>query len=154
MERAAYIFSIYGFFMMIGKLLWGKLMDALGVTKGTISIFIVWTIGISCGLMIGDNYWIAVLFAVVLGISSAIGTICLPIWISHIFGKHNYVRAFASVAFVQTIGVAFLVVFFGFIEDMTGSYKPAYLIILILTILAFIGITKCCKNAINGTIKG
>lgn len=145
MKYAAYIFSIYGFFMMIGKLIWGKLIDTLGVTKGTICIFIVWIIGISCGLMIGSNSWITILFAVVLGISSAIGTICLPIWVSYIFGKRNYVRAFASIAFIQTIGVAFLVVFFGFIEDMTGSYKPAYLIILILTVLAFIGIVKCCN---------
>lgn len=148
MEQAAYIFSIYGFFMVIGKLLWGKLFDILGVMKGTIYVFIVWITGIGMGLFIGENYVISIIFAGVLGISSAIGTICLPIWINHIFDRHNYVSVFAGVAFIQTIGVALLVVFFGFVEDLTSSYKPAYFITLILTVLSFIGITACCRKRI------
>lgn len=147
MQMAANLFSIYGFFMLIGKLLWGKAFDILKEKKGTVLIFISWIVGLIAMLFLNQNVITGIVMAVLIGLGSAIGIICLPLWINAIFSEYNYTNVYTWVAVIQSIGVAVYVVFFGFIEETMGSYKPAVVITIILSLGALLGIMWCLKRS-------
>lgn len=84
---AGYMVSLFGIFMIVGKILYGIVADNLAYNYANLYIFSLWTIGLSLILTLHLGHPTPLFFSAITGLGSPMGTIGLPIWTENIFGK-------------------------------------------------------------------
>jgi MFS family permease len=77
--------------------------------------------------------------ALVFGLGNAIGTVTPPLITAQIFGKEQYSRAYGIANSFSQVGLSLGSLAVASVYDATGSYRPAWFLLLALT-----GVTLAC----------
>lgn len=130
----ASIVSTYLFIAIWGKVVLGHVFDKLGSKAGVLLGNICFIISIVCLLFIEFKPMLY-LMTFFFGIGTCIGTVTTPVLTSRIFGTKHYPEIYGFVASCTCIGSIIGTPAIASIFDLTGSYKMAWIILIILSII-------------------
>jgi len=134
---AASIVSIWATTSLIGRNLAGFVSDRIGPTPSIILHLALMVLALAW-LLFAREVWTFYVFAVIYGIAYG-GVVPLQTLLTgELFGLRFLGTVMASLMVVGSVGGALGAPLAGFIFDMTGSYQPAFIICLIMAILAII----------------
>lgn len=134
----ATIISLYSLIGIFGKLILGWINDKFGIV--TSITFGCVTFGLSFVFMLmGSNIVMLYTMAFFYGMGNAIGTVIPPLITSTIFGSEKYGEAYGITNSASQIGLSVGSLFIASIYDIAGSYSPAWIILIILTAITYIG---------------
>lgn len=134
---AATIISLYSIVGIFGKLTLGWVNDKFGIIKGI--FFGCITFGLAFFLMLfGSNLIFAYLMAVSFGFGNAIGSVMPPLITSAIYGPKKYGEVYGYISSATQLGLTFGSILVASIFDITGSYKPAWIVMILFTIGVFV----------------
>lgn len=137
-EVAAKAVSVYGIAMLIGKPVYGAIIDKIGIIKSNIYIYFFLMTAMIDGILISRSVVIALGLPILFGIGGApVITIGLPIWVAEIFGKENMSSLFAILKLFSSLGGAIGATLPGIIMDSTGAYTDLFKIYMVLIALSF-----------------
>ncbi len=134
----ATIISMYSMIGIGGKLLLGWLNDKFGIVVST---------GFGCAMfglsfifmLMGENVNMLYMMAIVFGLGNGIGTVMPPLITSDVFGAEKYGEAYGIANSVTQIGLSFGSLMVAGMYDMNQSYRSAWILLLVLTAVTFIG---------------
>lgn len=118
----------------VGKYFWGALCDRFAVQKIAAWLFLLQAGGILVLLLV-KNLAGVVLFTIVYGFSMGGVLSTFPIITAAMFGRRSFAVIFGIMSPLLALRLAGTVIL-GFSWDRTGSYDPAYVLFLILYLLA------------------
>lgn len=133
-HQAMYCMSFTALIGAAGKYAWGALCDRFQPRKVVMALMVAAAVGLTLG-MIKDSPLALVLFTVIYGFAMGGVVSTAPIMISDIFGREVYasMARFSSAA----INLYFVSYFFmGWSFDRTGSYDSAYVLFILLFLVA------------------
>lgn len=134
----AEIIALYSLFGLTGKLALGWINDRWGLEASCTAGCV--TFGSAFVFMLAGGPQITMyVMAVIFGFGIAIGSVSLPLITAAIYGPEKYGEAFGVVNSAFQIGLTFGSIMVAGIFDVTGSYAPAWILLLILT-----GATLAC----------
>jgi MFS family permease len=92
--------------------------------------------------MAGGNKWLNYSGAFLYGFALPMTTMFLPLIIREIFGGRDYGELYGYVTMIIVLSAAFGTAGIGFIYDLSGSYRPAFLLgfVMILVTALFLNI--------------
>ena len=137
-EVQAVIISMYSMIGIFGKLVLGWLNDRYGVVVSTAFGCITFAISFIFILM-GSNVVMLYIMAVLFGLGDAIGTVTPPLVTGAVFDTEKYGEAYGIANSFNQIGLTFGSLMVAGIYDISGSYNPAWILLLVLTLTAFFG---------------
>lgn len=134
----ATIISMYSLIGIGGKLLLGWLNDKFGILVST---------GFGCAMfglsfvfmLMGENVNMLYMMAIVFGLGNGIGTVMPPLITSDVFGAEKYGEAYGIANSVTQIGLSLGSLMVAGIYDINQSYQSAWILLLVLTAVTFIG---------------
>jgi MFS family permease len=131
----------------IGKYVWGMLCDRYSSKKVVVVLFGANCLGLSLALIHG-SMTVIIIFIVLFGFAMGGLMSTFPIIIADLFGRMSFpaVARFISVFFVLEL-MGFIIAGQSF--DRTGSYDTAYIIFLVLDLIAFFLILSVRRPIIN-----
>ncbi len=129
----AAIISLYSLISIGGKLILGWVNDRFGVVVSSAYACTLFGLSFVFLLMGGAALWPLYAMAVVFGLGNAIGTVTPPLLTAHIFGKAHYSRAYGLVNSFSQVGLSLGSLAVASVYDGTGSYRPAWVLLLVLT---------------------
>jgi MFS family permease len=114
----------------------GVANDGIGGKRSLIICFII-LIGSLGWLQVADSAWTLFIFAVIYGFAhGGLFTVMSPT-VAELFGTGSHGLLFGMVLFSGTIGGSVGPLMTGYIFDLTGSYRAAF---IVLTALAIMGL--------------
>lgn len=145
---AATIISLYSLIGIFGKLILGWVNDKFGIVKGI--LFGGITFGLAFFMMLfGSNVTITYLMAISFGLGNAMGAVMPPLITSTIYGPKKYGEVYGYVSSATQLGLTFGSILVASIFDIAGSYKPAWMIMILFTI----GVIILWIISINASLK-
>ncbi len=148
---ASYIVGFIGIMSLGGKILWGGLSDRIGRE-------IIYTLGFSCSivsmiLLISfslfpippTTYFFGLFFA----LGYAVAATHPPLITADIFGGKAFGSIFGSLMIFIGGGGAFGAWFTGFIFDLTGSYVPVFVFLILCALVACFNIWYAAPRKIR-----
>ncbi|MDL2209789.1 MFS transporter, partial [Desulfovibrio sp. OttesenSCG-928-O18] len=128
----AEIIALYSLFGLVGKLSLGWINDRWGLaascTAGCVAFGSAFLF-----MLAGGSQTSMYVMAVIFGFGIAIGSVSLPLVTAAIFGPEKYGEAFGVVNSAFQVGLTFGSIMVAGIFDVTGSYAPAWVLLLVLT---------------------
>jgi MFS family permease len=147
---AAYLVSVYGVTMVLGKTVYGLVIDKLGGYGANFIIFPLWLGTIAISYLADSRMLAAYVFAALTGMGPALATVSLPIWVGDLFSKESFAAVLTSIQITLNLGSSIGMVMMGYLFDVTGSYKVSFSVILVFVTVAFICIQGLYRsNAVN-----
>lgn len=143
--QAAAFVSLYSFIAIFGKIILGYAYDKLGTVGGIIFGNGMWLLFLICFLFIQDNTLMLYASAVFYGIGTCVTTVATPIIVSSVFGTKNYSEIYGFVSSFTMLGSAVGSSVIGFMYDAFGSYHPALIILLALSVFMTAAYLICMK---------
>jgi MFS family permease len=135
---ASLIISIISGLTVVGKISMGFVVDRWGLQRTLILTYGVLAVGIL--LLTGAGTLpVACVFAVVYGFAIGAPLIVNPALTAECMGLANFGAVFGVLTLFNTIGVAIGAVLSGVIYDNVGSYLPAFVLFVVLALVA-----GCC----------
>lgn len=134
----AAIISMYSLIGIFGKLTIGWINDHFGIVASTTFGCVAFALSFIFMLM-GTNATMLYLMAICFGLGNAIGTVTPPLIVSGIFGAEKYGEAYGITNSISQIGLSAGSLLVASLYDISGSYNAAWLFLLILTGVAFVG---------------
>ena len=129
---AALIISLYSLVGIPGKLTLGSVNDKFGIVTavffGTLSFGLCFVM-----MLFGSNQIFTYLMAIFFGFGNAIGPVIPPLLTAAIFGPQKYGEVYGYVNSANQLGLTFGSLFVAGIFDITGSYQPAWMIMVVFT---------------------
>lgn len=140
--RAASMLGLVGLVRMPGTTLWGVVSDRLGRDRayGLATVVTLTGIGILIVLSPRSSPWLVYTFVIFYGLGHSAGNPTYGATIADIFGgkKIGTILGFLEITF--GIGMAFGPWFGGFVYDITGSYRWAFVVGLAAFFLSFLSV--------------
>ena len=134
---AAGVLSTIGGVSMLGRTVMGLTNDRIGGKRSLIVCFIILLGGLTC-LQISSSVWMLYLFAAVYGFAhGGFFTVMSPM-VAELFGTGFHGLLFGLVLFSGTIGGSVGPLLTGYIFDVTGSYRIAFIVLTALTLAGFL----------------
>ncbi len=138
---AAIIISLYSLMGIPGKLALGWVNDKFGIVAamlfGSTSFALCFAM-----MLFGGNMIFLYLMAFFFGFGNAIGSVIPPLITAAIYGPGKYGEVYGYVHSASQIGLTFGSLLVASIFDVTGSYKLAWIVMILCTIgVAFFSIT-------------
>jgi len=134
---AASILSISAGVGIFGRLVIGFISDRIGSRLTLSACLSLATLGL-IWLLFAQEIWMFYLYAVVQGLSFASVVTLLPVLTAELFGVKSLGVIIGALVFVGIIGEALGPALTGSIFDITGSYRLAFLICVVLCAAALI----------------
>lgn len=133
----AFLVSLTGVAMTLGKCLFGLSADRVGSFKTASVFFFCLVTGIGMYTLFGtiQSFPFVVIGIFLYGTGNALATVALPIFSRDLAGKYNYTKTAKQIQMAYQLGSIAVGPFPGLIADGTGSYIPAYALLTIF--LAF-----------------
>jgi len=119
------IVSIYGLFLMLGKILFGQLTDKLGAFRANFFMFISLLIGLPL-ICIARSFALAAFAAACLGLGSPISNVSTPLYVSDLSVKAHYPRVLKISNMVMNCAGIFTTSVVGPVADLFGGYIPVF----------------------------
>lgn len=136
---AASVLSTIGAVSMLGRFVMGAVNDKIGGKRSLIICFLIMISGLIL-LQFAQSLWIFFLFAFVYGFAhGGLFTIMSPT-IAEFFGMGSHGQLFGSVLFVGTIGATIGPILTGYVFDISGTYRAAFLALTIFAVAGLIPI--------------
>lgn len=136
---AASVLSTIGGVSILGRLVMGMANDKIG-GKHSLMICLIILISSFILLQFTGSTWMMFLFAFVYGFAhGGIFTVMSPM-IAEFFGMGSHGQLFGAVLFVGTIGATLGPILTGYIFDVTGEYRIAFMALTVFAIVGFIPI--------------
>jgi len=136
---AASILSTIGGISMLGRIVMGYINDRIGGKLSLITCFII-LISSFIWLLWTNTAWMLFVFAVVYGFAhGGFFTVMSPM-IAEFFGTGFHGQLFGFVLFFGTIGGTIGPVLTGYIFDISGSYRMAFIFLTVFATMGFISI--------------
>ena len=133
---AAAVISTIGGVSMIGRVVMGAASDKIGGKRALIVCFII-MLGSLVWLQVAGSAWMLFLFAVVYGFAhGGFFTVMSPT-VAELFGTGSHGLIFGIVLFSGTLGGSIGPLLTGYIFDVTGSYRAAFLVLTTLVAIGF-----------------
>ncbi len=129
----ATIISLYSLISIGGKLLLGWINDRFGVVVSSTYACTLFGLAFVFILLSENNVIMLYAMAVVFGLGNAIGTVTPPLITAEVFGKEQYSRAYGVVNSFTQVGLSLGSLAVASVYDLSGSYGPAWVILLALT---------------------
>ena len=145
---AAAIISLYSLIGIFGKLVIGQINDKYGIVK---AILVGATSFGLCFVMMlfGKNIIAVYLMAAFFGFGNAIGPVIPPLITAAIYGPGKYGEAYGYVNSANQLGLTFGSLLVAGIFDTTGSYRFAWIVMILCTIALMISMIAAYKNSIK-----
>ena len=134
---AATISGVVYFSAAFGKMGLGMFFDKFGPVK-TMGVVFATFIGGSLILLVTSTQWVAVIFAIVFGISVASQTVIVPCFVSSFIKSEDYNKFIGFFVAILTGGTALGIPVISSAYDMLGSYRPMIIIFILMAFAAFI----------------
>lgn len=133
---AASVLSTIGAVSMVGRFVMGTINDKIGGKRSLITCFIIMIGGLIL-LQFAGSLWTFFLFAVVYGFAhGGLFTVMSPT-IAEFFGMGSHGQLFGAVLFIGTIGATIGPIVTGYVFDISGEYRVAF---MALTVFAIVGL--------------
>ena len=134
---AAAVLSTIGGVSMLGRFTMGTINDRIGGKRSLITCFILLLTSL-IWLQVGGDAWILFIFAVIYGFAhGGFFTVMSPT-VAELFGTSSHGQLFGIVLFSGTLGGAAGPIITGYIYDVTGSYRLAFMLLTALVALGFL----------------
>ena len=147
---AASIIGITSAFLMVGKVIWGKVRDAIGPRPTFAIALSCFVLSYVVVLMVPSNPMLCYLFAVLFGLAYATPTMFSPLLTIASFGEKNFSKIYGSVQLFFYLGPIVCNPLSGAIFDASGSYSTAWIlygaVILFCLIIGFIMLGHKASN--------
>jgi MFS family permease len=138
---AAAVLSAIGGVSIMGRIVMGSANDKIGGKRSLIICFIL-LIGSLVWLQMADNAWMLFVFALIYGFAhGGFFTVMSPT-VAEFFGTGSHGLLFGTVLFSGTIGGSVGPLLTGYIFDVTGSYRTAFITLTALALVGFLLITN------------
>ena len=134
---AASILSVIGGLSIAGRIGMGSASDRIGNKPALIISVILLSVAFFW-LQSAKELWMLYLFAVVFGVAYGGQTVLQSPIVADLFGLRAHGTVLGVIVFGVTLGGAIGPLMAGRIFDITGSYQPAFLISLTLSVIALI----------------
>ena len=125
---AASIIGITSAFLMIGKVIWGKVRDTFGPRPTLIIALSFFVLSYVLVLLVPLNTAVCYVFAVVFGLAYATPTVFSPLLTIASFGEKEFSSIYGSVQIFFYLGPIIGNPLSGAIFDGTGSYNAAWIV--------------------------
>ncbi|MEE8075135.1 MAG: MFS transporter [Candidatus Binatia bacterium] len=139
---AAFILGLVGLTRIPGTILWGLVSDRLGRDKAYAIATFLTLAGIVCLIKLNSStsHWYIYTFAILFGVGHSAGNLTYGSTIADIFGGSTVgtILGFLEISF--GMGMAFGPWFGGFIYDITGSYRWAFLFALLTFLTSYLAV--------------
>ncbi len=154
---AAYI-SVYSLVALAGKLVLGNVFDRFGPKGGILFGCGTFCLFLLAFVLVQGSQFMLYVAAVLYGFGTCTATVAIPIMTTSVFGAKNYSEIYGFVSAFTMTGSAIGSPAIGLIFDLTGSYKPALIILAALTALTIAAMFICVdmgqKRTASDTICG
>ena len=130
----AIIVSLYSVFGIFGKLFIGWINDRFGLVQASFVGCITFAMAFAC-MLFAENITVLYIMTVFFGIGMAIGTVLPPLITSAIFGQKRYGEFYGYVSSATQVGLSLGSLLVASIFDLTNTYKIAWIVLIILTLL-------------------
>ena len=142
-HQAALAVSVFGLALMIGKCVYGAACDRFGGCRmGWLFGAILCTGLVLCGM--ADTRSAMIMFAAVVlyGVGVSLTTVGLAIWAADFGGEARVAQLVRQFQLSYAIGSLLLSAMPGVIADRTGSYAPAYLVLLACSVISILAVQR------------
>lgn len=129
--------SLLGFSLAIGKCVYGLIADKIGLYRASWILYTLAAAGTFCCCLAG-NHSIADAFAGVamMGFGLAVTTVSISMYASALASEADYSKTVTLFQVMSTAGALVSGSIPGIIADITGSYVPAFQLLLVLLVLS------------------
>ena len=149
----AHLISIFGFAVIGGKLLCGRLCDRIGTYRTNYIFYSFMTIGLIL-VCIADSFALGLLAVIFLGLGSPFATVSLPAYMSDFARGENFPKALKYGQLTMTFARMIFTTVAGTSADLFGSYVPLFGFMAFLTpIVALLIQSTYCKCGLTGKRK-
>ena len=132
---AASILSVIGVLSAVGRVAMGSVADRIGGISALIICSIL-IIAAFSWLLVAKEVWTLYLFAVVFGFAYGGQAPMASLIVADLFGLKAHGIIFGAINFIGAIGAAIGPLLVGYIFDKTGSYQSAFLLFIVLSVIA------------------
>lgn len=139
---ATYI-SLFSAVAIVGKLVLGHIFDRFGPKGGILFGCGTFFLFLIAFIMVQGSSLMLYIAAILYGFGTCTATIAVPIMTTNIFGAKNYSELYGFVSAFTMTGSAIGSSGIGLIFDITGSYRPALIILAALTALTIVVMFIC-----------
>ena len=148
--NAALAISLIFGFATLGKVIMGFAADRITARIALATTFAIQSIGVATIFVVGHAGLIA-LFVVIYGISVAAPLMLLPLVIAESMGLKRFGFLSGITGLAQTTGAAVGPIVAGKIFDISGSFVPAFELMIVVNIVAAIAILACRTYAVESS---
>ncbi|UCH51267.1 MAG: MFS transporter [Chloroflexota bacterium] len=131
---AAGILATVGGMSTVGRITGGGASDRFGVKPSLVSAFILMSVAFLWLISAGE-IWMLYLFGVVFGFAYGNIVALQPLLLGELFGLSSLGSILGTVAFIYTIGGAIGPFLAGYIFDITGLYRLAFIVCAAVSIV-------------------
>lgn len=133
-STAATIISLYSIVGVFGKVLTGWINDKFGVIPA-ISFGGITFASAFVAMLFAESLSVAYILAILFGLGLVLGPVMPPLLTSEIFEPEKYAEVYGYINSASQLGLTFGSLLVASIYDVANSYKIAWIVMLILTVI-------------------
>lgn len=131
--------TIYGVFLIIGKVSYGPLSDKIGALRATLVSMVFFYLACLTTLMLDGSTMLPIyLFPVVLGLGCPFFTVGTTLWAEDLSPKESFEKTLRWFQIMYSAGGIVVTAIPGRIADVTGEYKSSYIMLAVMLAVAMI----------------
>lgn len=138
----ASVMSVFMVFLILGKVILGIIYDRLGSLAGNL-IIAFFSLGFPVLALLASNPAMPWLYAMFIGMASSGVSVPIAVLVNRYFGDKDFPAIFSFCSMIAVFAPSISVPAMGAVYDTTGSYRPAWWGLFILSVL----ITVCLVGA-------
>ena len=149
--KVASMLAIGGFALTVGKLVYGAVVDSVGIARSNFIFFGLTIIGfaISCFARSATVFSMYISYGV-LNFGLPLTTMGQSLWARMLSSPEDYPKNLNRFQSIYLAGSMVSGVVPGMVADLTGSYVPAFVLFTVTTALCFGGIVFACDRKKRG----
>ena len=134
---AALMVSVFGISLTVAKFGVGELFDRIGTARASAAVFGVLGVGLAlCCLVSVIGLVGMVVAAVAVGIGLSLGSVGISVWSLELSDAATRTRSIKNCQLAYVVGGLVMNVIPGPLKQLTGSYVPSYVLMLVCAALA------------------
>ncbi len=135
-NQVSLLLSLMGFFLAAGKCAFGWILDRIGMLRASILLYGMTVAGIILCTFAGNgSFVIAVAAVILLSFGLAVVSVSLSIYAAHVSTAEEYSHTIQHFQLLNACGGLIFGRVPGMIADSTGSYVPAFGLMMVLCIV-------------------
>ncbi len=127
------VMALFSVVLIVGKLILGFLFDHLGALWSLILNFLALALGMWMVIAGSDEFLYG--GAVVMAFGMASITVLFPLVTEYVFGKREYAAMWGMMSMAISCGTALGSPMWGMVYDLSGSYRPAFLVMPVVILI-------------------